>query len=93
MKLVIDIPKEFVSHWKQDKFKDSLERISADIAQYRNDHTVTLSGKYEEESLAMLIEAFCNSKIKKQMCVEAYNHGYLDGVEDAEQNPPIRPNY
>lgn len=65
MKLVIEIPKEFVSHYKADKFKDSLERISADIAQYRFDHRVTLSGNYEEETLSMLIEAFSNSEVKK----------------------------
>ena len=63
MKLVIEIPKHFVSHWKADKFKDSLDRISANIAQYRIDHRVTLSGNYEEETIAMLIEAFSNSEV------------------------------
>ena len=62
MKLIIEIPKNFVSHWKKDKFKDSLERILADIAQYRFDHRVTMSGKYEEETISMLIEAFSNSE-------------------------------
>lgn len=96
MKVVIDIPREFISHWKKDKFKDSLERVSADIAQYRLDHRYTLSGIYEEETISMLIEAFCNSEkteSKKQMCTRAYNKGYEDGVEYAEKNPPLRPNY
>ena len=93
MKLVIDIPKAFVIHYKQDKFRDSLERVLQDIKSYRHDHTFTLSGLYEEETIEMLIEALSNSKIKKEMCVQAYNHGYCDGVEYAEQNSPIRPNY
>ena len=93
MKLVIDIPQAFVTHYKQDKFTDSLARVLHDIKTYRHNHMFTLSGLYEEETINMLIEAFCNSKIKKVMCVQAYNHGFCDGVEYAEQNPPIRPNY
>ena len=31
MRIEIEIPKEFEEHFKQDKFKDSLERIMADI--------------------------------------------------------------
>ena len=69
MKLIIEIPKNFVSHWKKDKFKDSLERILADIAQYRFDHRVTMSGKYEEETLEMLIEAFNNSEKPTSMYI------------------------
>lgn len=66
MKVVIDIPEAFVPHYKQDKFKDSLERISADIARYRLDHTVTLSGNYEEETITMIIEALSHSeKVKR----------------------------
>ena len=93
MKLVIDIPQAFVTHYKQDKFKESLERVLYDINMYKNNHMFTLSGLYEEETIQMLIIAFRNSKIKKEMCVKAYNQGYCDGMEYAEQNPPIRPNY
>ena len=31
MRIEIDIPKEFEEHFNQDKFKDSFERIMADI--------------------------------------------------------------
>ena len=31
MRIEIEIPKEFEKHFNQDKFKDSLERIMADI--------------------------------------------------------------
>ena len=31
MRIEIEIPKEFENHFNQDKFKDSLERIMADI--------------------------------------------------------------
>ena len=31
MRIEIEIPKEFESHFDQDKFKDSFERIMADI--------------------------------------------------------------
>lgn len=93
MKLVIDIPQAFVTHYKKDKFNESLGRVLQDIKTYRRDHTFTLSGVYEEETVEMLIVALCKSKIKKEMCVKAYNQGFCDGVEYAEQNPPLRPNY
>ena len=51
---------------------------------------------YWEETISMLIDAFSNSekaKSKKQMCTSAYNKGYADGAEYAENNPSIRPNY
>ena len=31
MRIEIEIPKEFEKHFTEDKFKDSLERIMADI--------------------------------------------------------------
>ena len=34
MKIEIEIPKEFEEHFKQDKFKDSLERIMADMCEH-----------------------------------------------------------
>lgn len=55
MKVVIDMPKEFESHFKNDKFKDSLERVIYDI-----EHDSTgdlLSGNYEVETLRMLRDA------------------------------------
>jgi hypothetical protein len=53
MKLLIDIPKEFEQHFKQDAFEDSLHRLSADAH--------LLAGNYEQETAAMLIEAFASA--------------------------------
>lgn len=50
MKITIEIPKEFEGHWKTDRFKESIERLKADIH--------FLAGNYEEELADMLIRAF-----------------------------------
>ena len=55
MILQIEIPKEFEAHYKEDKFKDSLERLNADA------HCI--AGNYERELATMLIKAFEESKI------------------------------
>lgn len=59
MKIVIDIPKEFESHYDMDKFNDSLCRIAADMMYC---WTKIASGRYEQETLSILINAFKNSK-------------------------------
>ena len=56
MRIEIEIPKEFEEHFKQDKFKDSLERIMADLK------NSLCAGNYEYETIEMLEEAFENSK-------------------------------
>lgn len=56
MDLVIKIPKEFEEHFKQDRFKDSLERILEDCKR-----SAILSGNYEFETIEMLIKAFKNA--------------------------------
>lgn len=66
MKITIDIPKEFEKHFGEDRFKDSLERIKADL----NDEFV-FAGLYERELLEMLIEVFKNA--------ESVKHGRWDG--------------
>lgn len=50
MKVTIDIPEEFVSHYNDDKFGDSLQRLKSDV------HLV--AGNYEKELVDMLIKAF-----------------------------------
>lgn len=50
MKVEIEIPKEFEEHFKQDRFEDSLHRLSADA------HLI--AGNYEQEVAVMLINAF-----------------------------------
>ena len=52
MKIVIEIPEAFEGHFKQDRFKDSLERLIEDAN--------LLAGNYEIETAEMLIMAFAN---------------------------------
>lgn len=62
MKLIIEIPKDFEEHFKQDKFKDSFNRIAQDvISQVYSDDSI--SGNYEIELLEMLSEAFEKAKV------------------------------
>ena len=62
MRIEIDIPKEFEEHFKQDKFKDSFERIMADIKHSLENGDCLCAGRYEYETIEMLEEAFENSK-------------------------------
>ena len=62
MRIEIDIPKEFEEHFKQDKFKDSLERIMADIWHSLEIGNCLCAGNYEYETIKMLEEALENSK-------------------------------
>ena len=62
MRIEIDIPKEFEEHFKQYKFKDSFERIMADIWHYLEIGNCLCSGNYEYETIKMLEEALENSK-------------------------------
>lgn len=62
MRIEIDIPKEFESHFNQDKFKDSLERIMADIKHSLENGDCLCSGRYEYETIEMLEKAFENSR-------------------------------
>lgn len=56
MKIIIDIPQEFVCHFEQDRFMDSLERLKSDAH--------LLAGNYEKELMDMLIESFKNSRVE-----------------------------
>lgn len=62
MKIELDIPNEFVAHYKEDKFVDSLKRIEYDLRPclyaVRNDF---MSGRYEVELVEMLLKAFGES--------------------------------
>ena len=61
MKIIMEIPKEFETHFNNDRFKDSLERLRADVGEY-------VSGLYEYELCDMLIEAFENAiQIEKEV--------------------------
>ena len=50
MNILIEIPKEFEEHFNNDRFKDSFERVHADIKY----HEIFLSGCYEMELVQML---------------------------------------
>ena len=62
MRIEIEIPKEFENHFNQDKFKDSLERIMADIEHSLENGDCLCAGRYEYETIEMLQKAFENSK-------------------------------
>ena len=62
MRIEIDIPKEFEEHFKQDKFKDSLERIMVDIWHSLEIGNCLCAGNYEYETIEMLEKAFEDSK-------------------------------
>lgn len=58
MKVMIDIPKDFEEHFDNDRFKDSLERIKADL-----NEDFVFAGNYERELLDMLEVAFEEARI------------------------------
>lgn len=62
MRIEIEIPKEFEEHFNQDKFKDSFERIMADIKHSLENGDCLCAGRYEYETIEMLQKAFENSK-------------------------------
>ena len=62
MRIEIDIPKAFEKHFKQDKFKDSLERIMADIKHSLENGDCLCADRYEYETIEMLEKALENSK-------------------------------
>lgn len=61
MKVVLEIPKEFENHFKQDKFSESFLRISGDIKHKE----ICLAGNYERELIDMLETAFQNCEVLK----------------------------
>ena len=52
--VVVKIPREFVQHWENDRFEDSLHRLSADAH--------LLAGNYEKELITALIDAFADAE-------------------------------
>ena len=66
MRIEIEIPKEFEKHFNQDKFKDSFERIMADIEHSLENGDCLCAGRYEYETIEMLEKAFENSKMLSQ---------------------------
>ena len=69
MLIALEIPNEFIEHYNQDKFCDSLKRVEHDIrpclVDYEKDDNtkIYLSGNYEVELIRMLVDAFNKSKV------------------------------
>lgn len=74
MKITIDIPSEFEHHFEIDKFKDSLERLKADVGEYT-------AGRYEIELCDMLIDAFSKAR-KPKSCVICDVCGHCNCIND-----------
>lgn len=55
MKIIIDIPKEFINEYNNDRFQSSLERLKIGAR--------LLAGRYEKEVVDMLIRAFQYAEI------------------------------
>lgn len=84
MKIIIDIPQDFEKHFNEDRFKDSLERIKADL-----NEDFVLAGNYERELLDMLRVAFKNAETKEatealDKLKEKLDQAYSDAVNDAQ---------
>ena len=62
MRIEIEIPKEFEEHFNNNKFKDSFERIMADIEYSLEDKNCLCARRCEFETMEMLKAAFENSK-------------------------------
>ena len=63
MDITLRIPKEFESHFEDDRFSDSLGRVMFDLKEYKS--MSKLSGRYEMETLGMLKAALGESKESK----------------------------
>lgn len=87
MRIEIEIPKEFESHFDQDKFKDSFERIMADIEHSLENGDCLCAGRYEYETIEMLEKALENSKTAYSVDkvveeLEELRDRYDDGIKN-----------
>ena len=83
MEIKIKIPKEYEGHYNSDKFKDSFQRIIADIKE-----NGLMAGNYEAETIDMLITAFENSTIITDDCISRSGV-----IEIAKQMRNANPSY
>ena len=87
MRIEIEIPKEFEEHFNQDKFKDSFERIMADIRHSLENGDCLCAGRYEHETIEMLQKAFENSRQSYSVAkvveeLEELRDRYDDGIKN-----------
>lgn len=67
MKVIIEIPDNFVKHFISDQFQDSLIRVQKDVEfDIKNPHVGTISAMYDVEVVDMLRKALLDSYIKVQ---------------------------
>lgn len=85
MKIVFDIPKEFEAHFKEDKFKDSLDRVRYDIKSIIGKGG-GVSWNYELETIDMLIKAFEESKPIEQFLAKSKIADLKQAVEESKNN-------
>ena len=71
MKLIIDIPTEFETDYKGDKFKDFFSRVLCDIEKG------VLCGNYEKETAEMFLKAFDES-VPMANIVEKLEEKHID---------------
>lgn len=62
MRIEIEIPKEFEERFKQDKFKDSFERIMVDIEHFQ--HSSKMDIGYALEDMSMKLLKCCRKPLK-----------------------------
>lgn len=65
MKLIIEIPKEFINDFNENKFEDCFRRLIADTRDRLSNRDTLLAGRYEVETCEMFISAFANAEIKE----------------------------
>ena len=64
MYVTLEIPDEFAPHYLKDRFVDSLQRIKCDLA----GADLVVCGRYEKETLDMLIHAFdCSMEAAEEL--------------------------
>lgn len=67
MKVIIEIPDNFVKHFISDQFQDSLIRVQKDVEfDIKSPHCNSISAMYDVEVVDMLRKALLDSYIKVQ---------------------------
>ena len=65
MKIILEIPENFVKHFISDQFQDSLIRVQKDVEfDIKNTQVNTISAMYDVEVVDMLRKALLESYIK-----------------------------
>lgn len=93
MRIEIEIPKEFEEHFNQDKFKDSFERITADIKHSLENGNCLCAGRYEHEIIEMLEKAFENSKPAYDIDKAVEKLKELEGIQFDGENESYQLNW